>query len=153
MISIRLDVERALLRVRFLGILQASDFRRSVTPAFEELRVRCGGIRLLLLDVRRFDGWGGVGTFAEQIAFLRRYGRDVARIAVLGPDAWRGVLPAIGALFVVAEVRAFTPRDTVRLRQWLREIEAAQVPDCAAPSASRNCARAAFHDCGQTPSK
>lgn len=125
MVNIRLSSRRAIMRVRLIDRLQAGDFRDVVTPAAHRLRERHGQIAFLILDVRRFDGWGAVGAFAAQIRFLRSFGRDIARVAILGPRAWVGALPAIAALFVSAEVRSFTPEQGMQLRDWLREQQAA----------------------------
>jgi len=120
MISVRSSSRRAILRVRLIDRIQAEDFSASVTPVAEALRERHGRIEFLIIDVRRFCGWGSVGAFAAQIRFLRRCGRAIARVAVLGPRAWAGAVPAVAALFVEAEVRAFTPAEGARLRDWIR---------------------------------
>ena len=76
--------------------------------------------QLLILDVRRFHGWGAGGTFAAQIRFLRCFGRSVERVAVFGSRAWNGATPAIAALFVAAEVRSFAPGQGWLMRRWMR---------------------------------
>jgi hypothetical protein len=120
MIEVKISPRRALMRVSLIDRIQAQDFTDTVTPAAERMRARHGSIAVLLLDVRRFQGWGACGAFAAQNHFLRRFGRSVERVAVLGPGAWRGIVPAIGALFVVAEVRSFAPGQAWLLRRWLR---------------------------------
>jgi len=129
MITIRASARRAVLRVRLIDRIQASDFSDTVTPVVERLCARHGRIEMLVIDVRRFHGWGTVGAFAAQIRFLRRCGRAIGRVAVLGSRAWAGAVPAIARLFVAAEVRAFTPCEGVRLRDWLRS--AAPLSRCA----------------------
>ena len=120
MIDIRLNSRRAIMRVRLIDRLQAGDFNDTVMPAAERLRARHGQIAFLIIDVRRFNGWGAVGAFAAQIRFLRHFGRDILRVAVLGPRSWTGAIPAIAALFVSAEVRSFTPAQGIQLRDWIR---------------------------------
>jgi hypothetical protein len=120
MITLRHSTRRAILRVRLIDRIQARDFTETVTPVVESLCLRHGRIDFLVIDVRRFAGWGALGAFAAQIRFLRRCGRSIARVAVLGPRAWAGAVPAIARLFVVAEVRAFTPREGRGLREWIR---------------------------------
>jgi hypothetical protein len=120
MVTVKLGSRRAIMRVRLVDRLQAGDFRDTVMPAAERLRAQHGRIAFLILDVRRFGGWGAVGAFAAQIRFLRHFGRDVVHVAVLGPGAWGGAIPAIAALFVSAEVRSFTPAQGAQLREWIR---------------------------------
>lgn len=126
MIHIRSSSCRALLRVRLIDRIDARDFNDTVMPAFEKLLARYGRIELLVLDVRHFAGWGDAATFEAQIRFLKTCGRETARVAVLGCRAWRGAVPAIAALFVAADVRAFTPEQGLRLRDWIR----ASAPCC-----------------------
>lgn len=126
MIHVRSSTCRALLRVRLIDRIEAQDFDAVVVPVFERLLARHERIELLVLDVRRFAGWGDAATFDAQIRFLKTCGRATARVAVLGCHAWRGAVPAIAALFVEAEVRAFTPAQGLRLREWIR----ASVPAC-----------------------
>jgi hypothetical protein len=126
MIHVRSSSCRALLRVRLIDRIDARDFNQIVMPAFERLLARHGQVEMLVLDVRHFEGWGDAATFDAQIRFLKTCGRSTARVAVLGCRAWRGAVPAIAALFVVAEVRAFTPEQGVRLRDWIRS----SVPAC-----------------------
>lgn len=120
MIAVKSAMHRACMRVTLIDRIHSRDFIESVTPAAQHLCDRHGSIRLLLLDVRRFHGWEGGGTFATQIRFLHAFGRRVERVAVLGPRAWHGVVPVIAALFVVAEVRSFAPGQGWLLRRWVR---------------------------------
>ncbi len=120
MIDIRLNSRRALMRVSLIDRIQAQDFSEAVAPAAERLRARHGRIEFLILDVRRFHGWGAGGTFAAQIRFLRCFGRSVERVAVFGSRAWNGATPAIAALFVAAEVRSFAPGQGWLMRRWMR---------------------------------
>jgi len=120
MIDVKINPRRALMRVRLIDRIQAGDFTDAVTPAAERLCARHGRIEVLILDVRRFHGWGPVGTFAAQIRFLKGFGRGIERVAVLGPHAWRGAVPAIAAIFVAAEVRNFVPGQAWLMRRWLR---------------------------------
>ncbi len=89
MIDIRLNSRRAIMRVSLIDRIQAQDFSEAVAPAAERLRARHGRIEFLILDVRRFHGWGAGGTFAAQIRFLRCFGRSVERVAVFGSRAWQ----------------------------------------------------------------
>jgi hypothetical protein len=139
MITTRHSARRAILRVRLIEHIQAADFTEIVTPAAEELRRRHGRIDFLVIDVRRFAGWGALGAFTAQIRFLRGCGRSIARVAVLGPRAWAGAVPAIARLFVAAEVRAFTPCEGRRLRAWIR---------AEAPLSMRARSDSPPHSCG-----
>lgn len=126
MIHVRSSSCRALLRVRLIDRIDARDFNDIVMPAFECLLARYGQVEMLVLDVRYFEGWGDAATFEAQVRFLKTCGRETVRVAVLGCRAWRGAVPAIAALFVAAEVRAFTPEQGTRLRDWIR----ASAPNC-----------------------
>ncbi len=121
MIDIKTGASRPWMRVTLIDRIHACDFSDTVVPAAQRLRERDGRIEYLVLDVRRFHGWTGGGTFAAQIRFLHAFGRNVERVAVLGPRAWSGAVPAIAALFVAAEVRSFTPGQGGLLRRWLRQ--------------------------------
>jgi len=133
MIVVRSSARRALLFVRLVHHIQAEDFALGVMPAVEQLCVREGRIACLLIDVREFHGWGAVGAFAAQIRFLRTYGRRVERVALIGAPSWAGVIPAISALFVVAEIRCFVPGEGRVLRAWLRSPR----PSGGSPSGDR----------------
>lgn len=120
MIDVKTSPRRALLRVRLIDRIRAQDFTGVLMPAARRVHARHGRIEILILDVRRFDGWGAAGAFAAQIHFLRCFGHSIERVAVLGSRAWSGVVPAIAALFVAAEVRTFVPGQAWLLRRWLR---------------------------------
>ena len=120
MIDVKTSPRRALLRVSLVERIRAQDFTEVLMPAARRVHARHGRIEVLILDVRRFHGWGSAGAFAAQAVFLRCFGRSVERVAVLGSQAWRGTVPAIAALFVAAEVRAFAPGQAWLLRRWLR---------------------------------
>ena len=120
MMDVRSFARRAVMRVRFIGQIQASDFSQLATPTAERINQRFGGIEVLILDVRLLSGWEALTAFAEQIRFLRRFGRMVRRVAVLGNQGWRGAAPALAALFVEAEIRCFLPGENAALRRWIR---------------------------------
>lgn len=120
MIEIRTMARRAGMRVTLIDHIHAQDFLATVIPAAQRLCAQHDRIEFLVLDVRRFAGWSGAGTFAAQIRFLRAFGRNVERVAILGPRAWHGALPAVAGLFVAAEVRNFMPGQGAQLRRWLR---------------------------------
>jgi hypothetical protein len=122
MISVKLSSRRAIMRVSLIDRIDSRDFQDAVTPAVERMQAHHGGVELMILDVRHFAGWGDVGTFAEQIRFLRRFGRSFARVAVMGSAAWAGAVPAIAALFVASEIRSYTPQQGRELRAWMRKI-------------------------------
>jgi len=124
MLQVRLHPRHAVMRVRFVDKLQASDFTLVAAPAAQRLLERDGGIGAIILDLRRFAGWGELGTLTAQIAFLRRFSRSIARVAVLGPPGWAGAVPAITRLFVVAEVRCFAPGEARKLLAWVRQLPA-----------------------------
>ena len=119
MMHIDIDSASSVMSVRLEARLRAQDFELEATPAADWLCQEDGRIELLLIEVSRFDGWAGEACFAAQIAFLKRFHRDIRRVALLGGPAWRGALPAAAGLFVSSDIRHFCHGDTQGLIEWL----------------------------------
>jgi hypothetical protein len=73
----------------------------------------------LLLDLRQFDGWLGLGALAQHLALLGEFRTQPQRVAVIAAHRWQ--LPAQRLLgrFVNARTRSFDTDHVEDAQQWL----------------------------------
>src|SRR5947199_10126120 len=85
--------DQRLLVVRINGILRRTEFEESQRAAAKMIREIGKLTALVLLD--GFQGWERTEEWGD-VSFLMEHDRDVAKIAIVGPEKWRE--QAAGAL-------------------------------------------------------
>ena len=117
--TMHLDRQGDVVEVQLLGTLEARDYERIETDFNAEL-VGIDGVRLLL-DLRQFDGWAGLGALAGQLALVRDHRRAMRRVAVVGNRTWQVLAEKLVSRFVDAETRFFEGADHALAETWVRE--------------------------------
>jgi SpoIIAA-like len=118
--SIHLDFDDAqdALTVRLFGKLEPEAYE-GVDADIDAWLAKRDRMRLLL-DLREFDGWQGLGALAEHLALVREHRRRAERVAVVGKAAWQRLAARVMSRFVRAEVRYFTPDAFGEASAWVR---------------------------------
>jgi SpoIIAA-like len=104
-------------RLDIHGTLRQADLDRSQQVLSDEIR-RVGKVRLLVM-LDNFDGWDRRDTWND-LTFYVRYGPQIERIAIVGPERWRHEM----LLFANADLREglveFFPSEQIEAaRRWL----------------------------------
>ena len=118
--SIRLDFDDAAdtVTVRLLGKLEPSAYS-GVDAELD--RWLSGRDRMrLLLDLREFDGWQGLGALGEHLGIVREYARRPERVAIVGDAAWQRLAAGVMGRFVRAEVCYFPSGSFEEASAWVR---------------------------------
>jgi len=74
----------------------------------------------LLIDLRDFDGWQGLGGLGAHLGLVRDHYRVPERVAVLGQAAWQHLAQKVFSRFVDAETRYFQGADIAVVEAWLK---------------------------------
>lgn len=61
----------------------------------------------LVLDLREFDGWQGIGALHQHLGLVRDHRKLPSRVAVVGDAAWQDIAARLMSQFVRAEVKYF----------------------------------------------
>lgn len=105
------------LHVQLLGQLDAASFAEEA----EDLNafLRANDRFRLLLDLREFDGWQGLGAVAEHVAIVRDHAAQVQRVAILGDGGIAQFARRVAPRFVHAEVKHFGSEEVEAAKSWL----------------------------------
>ena len=104
-------------RVELQGTLRKADFQRCQQELKAEMS-RVGPVRLLFA-LRSFEGWER-GQDWNDLSFFIQHGDDIERIAIVGPEEWRGqTLMFAGADLRRAPVEFFREDAVNEARTWL----------------------------------
>jgi hypothetical protein len=116
--SIQLEeIGEGALTVRLLGKVDSSAYANKS----EELDayVNQHGRFRLLLDLRKFDGWQGLGAIGDHLTLVRNHYRAPTRVAVVGDQAWMKMARAVMASFLDARTCYFETDDFDGAKAWL----------------------------------
>jgi SpoIIAA-like len=118
--SIELEHERDnVYRLPVRGTLQRVDFQRVQDSLTSEIQRR-GAVRLLFI-LDGFEGWNPNDQWSD-LTFFVKYGDRIERIAIVGPERWRGEsLMFAGADLRKAPVEFFADGDVDAARAWLTD--------------------------------
>ena len=99
------------------GWLRRDEFERCQSVLADEIR-RIGTVRLLFV-LRDFEGWKADDDWRD-LSFYVKHGDKIERIAIVGPEKWRGeTLMFAGADLRTAPVEFFTEDNPAGARAWL----------------------------------
>lgn len=73
----------------------------------------------LIVDLRQFDGWQGLGALAEHLSLVREHRRAPERVAVVGQPGWRQLGLRVFGRMIKAETRFFAPDEAEAARDWV----------------------------------
>lgn len=108
--------EDALL-VRLRGRVDSSAYADK--SAEMDAYVAAHGRFRLLLDLRDFDGWQGLGAVGDHLSLVRTNHRAPYRVAVVGDAAWMKMARALMSTFLDARTCYFEKDDYDGARAWL----------------------------------
>lgn len=74
----------------------------------------------LLLDIRDFDGWQGLGAVAGHFRLVRAHAAQLDRAAIVGDAGWHRMAVAVGKRILGKEARYFEAGELAAARDWLR---------------------------------
>lgn len=117
-IHLDFDAQAGLLTVRLMGKLEPSAYD-GVSDEIDGYLAPLDDVRLLI-DLREFDGWQGLGALGEHLALVRDHRRIPKKVALVGHAAWQKLAVRVISRFVHAEGRFFDG-DADAARAWLLE--------------------------------
>ena len=117
--TIHLAEKGGVIQVRLIGRLEP----RAYTHLEEEIAALFSRVSPLhlLIDLRDFDGWSGLGALAEHLSILREHRRQPERVAVVGDRQWQKLLQAILSRFTRAETRFFESSHSEQAEVWIHQ--------------------------------
>jgi hypothetical protein len=111
------EIGQDALIVRLDGKLDSSAYAAKV-PELDAYVERTGRFRLLL-DLRDFDGWQGLGAVGDHLNLVREHRKAPARVAVVGDKAWMKLAETVMANFLDAKTKFFDADDFEAGMAWL----------------------------------
>jgi SpoIIAA-like len=112
-----LDATGPVISAKISGELGKAEVGQMQTAALDAIR-RCGKISALFI-LEDFHGWKRESGWGD-LRFMTEHDKDIAKIAVVGEDAWRDLIYAFLAKgFRQAAVEYFLPADLAKARAWL----------------------------------
>ncbi len=88
------------------GALTEADFAE-VAALVDPYIEASGRLRGIMIRAAHFPGWDSFAALVSHIRFVREHEKHIARVAVCTDSPLLGLVPALAAQFVAAEVRAF----------------------------------------------
>lgn len=73
----------------------------------------------LLVDLREFDGWQGLGALSEHFRLVRDHIRQVEKAAVVGDAGWQAMAVNVGKRLIGADARHFPAEDFEKSKDWI----------------------------------
>ncbi|QEY33008.1 STAS/SEC14 domain-containing protein [Synechococcus sp. RSCCF101] len=124
--TIHLDSSDGVVRLRLIGQLESSSYQRIDRELAAEFS-HTEPVRLLI-DLREFDGWFGLGAMADHLSLFREHRHIPRAVAVVGSRRWQKGLERLLSRFTEADTRFFEEADVASADQWLHRT----VPDSSA---------------------
>lgn len=103
--------------IRLIGKIESSAYDMA-RGDLDAIITKHGRIRLLL-DLREFDGWQGLGAIAHHLGFVRDHRHAPERVALVGNAAWMRVAERVASNFIDAETRFFEGKDYEAAEGWV----------------------------------
>ncbi|WP_186766669.1 STAS/SEC14 domain-containing protein [Puniceibacterium confluentis] len=113
------DLGGGVLHVQLLGKLDSSVYAEEEQDlnAF----IRANDRFRLLLDLREFDGWQGLGAVADHLKLVRDHRHFVSRMAVVGSSRYAKLARRVSSKFINADVRHFDDDELSKAMAWISE--------------------------------
>ena len=113
------DLGDGVLHVQLLGKLDSSVYGEEEQDL--NTFIRANDRFRLLLDLRDFDGWQGMGAIAEHFALVRDHRHLVDRLAIVGQSTFAQMARRMAPKFTNAQSRYFDAQDMDEAKRWLAE--------------------------------
>jgi hypothetical protein len=106
-----------LMRAELVGTLDRAAYDRAEDriDGFIEAHPR---IRLVV-DLRQFDGWQGLGALGEHLSLVREHRHAPEKVAVIGHTGWQKMGQRVFGRLVRAETRFFEPAEAQAAQDWV----------------------------------
>lgn len=117
--SIRVDAQGENVTIALLGQLEPEAYE-GVSEELDAHLSQHSHINLLL-DLREFDGWQGLGGLSEHFSLVREHRRAPKRVAVVGDKAWHHLAERVFSKFIAAEVKYFSAAKFSEARSWQQQ--------------------------------
>jgi hypothetical protein len=115
--TIHVDSTDGVVTVAMIGRLDPDAYQR-VDDDLANVVARHDPLRLLL-DLRQFDGWLGLGALSQHLALMREYRNLPRRVAVIGSHRWQHAAQRLLGRFVNAKTHYFDSDHVAQAEQWL----------------------------------
>lgn len=115
--TIHVDRQGEVITVTLIGQLDPEAYARidddlaNLLSAVEKPRV--------LLDLRQFEGWQGLGALRQHLALIRDYRHRPQRLALVSGNGRRPLAQRLLQPFRHATTRCFTAADLLEAQEWL----------------------------------
>jgi len=115
--TIHVDRQGEVISVTLIGQLDPEAYARidddlaNLLSAVAEPRV--------LLDLRQFEGWQGLGALRQHLALIREYRHRPQRLAVVSGNGHRPLAQRLLQPFRKATTRSFAATDLLAAQEWL----------------------------------
>lgn len=111
------NLGEGVLHVELLGKLDSAVFAEEA----QDLKafLRSNDRPRLLLDLRQFDGWQGLGAVAGHLSLIREHAPLLDRAAIVGDQAWQRLGERILGGFTGATTRYFKADDFDAAKTWI----------------------------------
>jgi hypothetical protein len=111
------DLGAGALHLEMLGKIDA-DVYASETEDLNAF-VRKNDRFRLLLDIRRFGGWQGLGAMASHFKLVRDHVGQLDRAAIVGESKWEAMVVQVVKRLVGKEARYFDKNDFEAAKAWI----------------------------------
>lgn len=112
------DLGDGALHVELLGKVDA-DVYASETEDLNAF-IRKNDRFRLLLDIRRFDGWQGLGALAAHFHLVRNHVGQLDRAAVVGESRWEAMVVQVVKRLIGRDARYFGNNDLDAAKAWIK---------------------------------
>lgn len=115
--TIHLDQQDGVVSVAMIGRLDPDAYQR-IDDDLANVFAHKDPVKLLL-DLRQFDGWLGLGALSQHLALMREYRNQPKLVAVIGAHRWQHAAQRLLGRFVNARTRYFDSDHLDEAQQWL----------------------------------
>ena len=113
------EEDGGVVRVQLEGKLDSSAYQ-GINEKMDEIIAKNGRIKLLL-DMREFDGWHGLGGLSEHFSLVRDHRHAPTRVAIIGNQEWQKMAMRVFSQFVDADVQFFDGSATAEAESWISQ--------------------------------
>lgn len=118
----QIELADGVLQLRLVGKLDSEAFANDLED-LNRYMARYDKIRLLI-DLREFDGWQGLGALRDHMELIRGHAPKVERAAVVGDAGWQEMAINIGKRAFGLDARYFDEDEFEKAKAWLMEKSA-----------------------------
>lgn len=115
--TIHVDRQGDVISVTLIGQLDPEAYRRIE----DDLAQLFSGVAepRVLLDLRQFEGWQGLGALRQHLALIRDYRQLPQRLAVVSGDGHQSLAQRLLQPFAQANRRSFAAADLLAAQEWI----------------------------------